>query len=176
MLITTIKHFVSQELTSCQQFLVDSEFVRSRQYVFNFASTNTTPKFLQEKIQQIFESLHCPAKVNSALTLVLRNVEDGMYLSVYAHENNLLLERSLLTANKEDMLELQQKLDHLNIVELSTRERYSTKWKLLFTTNKTIFAALLKSVPVGCEDSLLPPKLIRRSDVKCLTYKFNKER
>ena len=47
-----------QELTSCQHFLVDSEVVRGRQYVFNFASTNVIPKFLQEKIQQVFESLH----------------------------------------------------------------------------------------------------------------------
>ena len=74
------------------------------------------------------------------------------------------------------MLETQQKLDHLNIVELSTRERSSTKRKLLFNTNVTTFTALLKSVPVGCEDNLLPPNLVRRSDVKCLTFKSNKER
>ena len=43
-----------QELTSCQHLLVDSEFVRGRQYVFNFASASVTPKFLQEKIQNFF--------------------------------------------------------------------------------------------------------------------------
>ena len=165
-----------QELTACQHFLVDSEFVRGRQHVFNFASTNVTPKFLREKIQQVFESLLCAAKVNLALGFVLRNVEDGSYRFFYAHENSLLLERSLLIANKEDMTEFQQRLDDLNIVELSTRERSSTKWKLLFTTNVTIFAALLKSVPVGCKDILLPPNLVKRSDVNCLTYKSNKER
>ena len=88
------------ELTACQHFLVDSEFVRGRQHVFNFASTNVTPKFLQENIQQVFESLHCAAKVNLALGFVLRNVEDGSYRYFYAHENSLLLERSLLIANK----------------------------------------------------------------------------
>ena len=41
-----------QELTSCQHFLVDSEFVRGRQYVFSSASTNVTPKFLQEKFNK----------------------------------------------------------------------------------------------------------------------------
>ena len=77
-----------QELTSCQHFLVDSAFVRGRQYVlFNFAPTIVTPKFLQEKVQQIFESLHCAAKVNSALSFVLRKVEDEICPSVYAHEN-----------------------------------------------------------------------------------------
>ena len=116
-----------QELTPCQHFSVDSDFVRGRKHVFNFASTNVTPRFLREKIQQVFESLHCAAKVNLALGFVLPNVEDGSYRYFYAHENNLLLERSLLIAKKEDMTELQQRLDDLNIVELSTRERSSTK-------------------------------------------------
>ena len=165
-----------QELTACQHFLVDCEFVRGRQHVFKFASTNVTPKLLQEKNQQVFESLHCAAKVNLSLGFVLRNVEDGSYRYFYAHENNLFLERSLVIANKGDMSEFQQKLDDLKIVELSTRERSSTKWKLHFTTNVTTYAALLKSVPVGCKDILLPPNLVKRSGFNCLTYNSNKER
>ena len=165
-----------QEPTACQHFLVLSEFVRGRQHVFNFASTNVTPKFLREKIQGVFESLLCVVKIKLALGFVLRNVEDGSYRYFYAHENSLFLERSLLIANKENMTELHQRLDDLNIAEFSTRERSSTKWKLLFTTNVTIFAALLKSVPVGCKDILLPPNLVKRSDVNCLNYKSNRER
>ena len=164
-----------QELTACQHFLVDSEFVRGRQHVFKFASTNVTPKFLREIIQHIFESLHCAATVNLALGFVLLNVEDGRYRCFYAHENSLLLERSFLITNKEDMTEFLQRLDDLNIVELSTRERSSTKWKLLFLTKVTIFAALLKFVPVGCKDTLLPLNIVKRSGVNCLTYKYNKE-
>ena len=49
------------ELTAFQHFLVDSEFVRGRQHVVIFASTNVTPKFLREKNHQVFESLHCAA-------------------------------------------------------------------------------------------------------------------
>ena len=165
-----------QDLTTWQHFLVDSEFVRGRQHVFNFASRNVTPKFLQKKIQQFSESLHCAAKVNLALGFVLRKVEDGSYRYFYAHENSLLLEKSLLIANKEDMTEFQQRQDDLNNMELSTKKRSSTKRKLLFTTNVTIFAALLKSVPVGCKDTLVPPNLVNWSDVNCLTYKSNKER
>ena len=70
--------------------------------------------------------------------------------------NTLILERSQMIANKEDMLELQNNLNDLNIVKRSTREKSSTKWKLLFATNVTVFAALLESVPVGCKDVLLP--------------------
>ena len=80
-----------QELTACQHFLVVSEFVRGRQHAFNFASTNVTPKFLREKIHQVFESLHCAAKVNLAVGIVLRKVEDGSYRYLYTHENSLLL-------------------------------------------------------------------------------------
>ena len=106
----------------------------------------------------------------------IRNVEGGKGGYFYEHKNNSLLKRSLLIANKKDMREFQHRLDDLNIVELSTRERSSTKWKLLFSTNVTIFAALLKSVPVVCKDILLTSSLVRRSDVNCLTYKSNKER
>ena len=103
-------------------------------------------------------------------------MEDGRYRYFYAHENNLLVERSLFIANKEDMTEFQLRLDDFSIVDLSTTERSSTKWKLLFTKNVTFFAALLKSGLVGCKDILLPPNLVKRSDVNYLTYKSNKER
>ena len=48
--------------------------------------------------------------------------------------------------------------------------------EIVFFTNATIFAALLKSFPVGCIDILLPPNLVKLRDVNCLTYKSNKER
>ena len=131
-----------EELTASQHFLVDSELVRGRQHVFNFASTNLTPSFLKDKLQHVFENLHCAAKINLALGFVLRNVEDGKNRYFYAHENNLILERSQLIANKEDMLELRKNLDDLNIVELSARERSSTKWKFLFSTNVTCFCSI----------------------------------
>ena len=44
-----------------RHFSLDSDFVRGRQHVFIFASTNVTGNFLREKIQQVFESLHCAA-------------------------------------------------------------------------------------------------------------------
>ena len=73
-------------------------------------------------------------------------------------------------------MEFQQRLDDVIIVELSTRERYSTKWKSLFSTNVTIFAALLNRVPFGCRDMLLPSNVIKQNDFNCLTYKSNYER
>ena len=165
-----------QELTACQHFLVENEFVRGTQHVFNFTSTIVTPRFLREKIQRVFESLHCAAKINFALVSFFAMWKIEVIVFFYAHENSLFLERSLLIANKEDTTEFQHRLNDLIIVELSTRERSSSKWNLLFTTKVTIYAALLKSVPIGCKDYLLPPNLVKRNDVNCFNYKSNKER
>ena len=58
-----------EELTACQQFLVDSQSIKSRQRFFNFASTNNTPSFLKDKVQHALGKLHCAAKVNWLLDL-----------------------------------------------------------------------------------------------------------
>ena len=93
----------------------------------------------------------------------------------FAHDKNLILEISQLIAKKEDILEVQNILGDLNIVELSTRERLSSKWEFLSATNVTVSAALLKSVLLGCKVVFLPQRLVKRIDVNCLTYKANKE-
>ena len=116
-----------EELTTCKYFLVDSELVRGRQHVFNFASNRIDSSFLKDKLQHVYENLQYATKIIMALGFVLRNVEDGNNRYFYAHENNLLVERSQLMANKENLLELQKSVDEVNIVELSTRERNSTK-------------------------------------------------
>ena len=51
-----------------------------------------------------------------------------------------------------------------------TRERANTKWKFYKLTNLTVFAALLKDVPMGCEDSVLPEPFLKNQNVNCLTY------
>ena len=37
----------------------------------------------------------------------------------------------------------------------------------------TVFAALLKDVPMGCKDSALPEPLLKNRNVNCLTYEQN---
>ena len=124
---------------------------------------------MKDKLQHFCENLFYAAKVNLALGLVLRNVEVGKNRYLHVHEKNLILERSQMIANKEDMLELQNILDDLYIIDLNTRERSSARWKFLFATNVTNLAALLDGVFVGCKDDLLPPRLVKRTDVNCLT-------
>ena len=130
-----------EELTTCKHFLVDSELVRGRKHVFNIASNRIDSSFLKDKLQHVYENLQCAAKINMALGLVLRNVEDGKYRYFYAHENNLLVERSQLIANKENLLELQKSVDEVNIVKLSTREKFH-QVEVLICYERDIFCSL----------------------------------
>ena len=148
--------------------MVDCEFVGSRQHVFNFVSTNITTSLLKDKSQIISENLHYAAKANLSLEFVLRNVENGKNCYFHAHEINFILERSQLIAIKEELLDLQNFFDDLFFVELSIRERFSTKWKFLLATNMTVSAILPKNVPIGFNLVLLPPRLVKRTDVNCI--------
>ena len=56
----------------------------------------------------------------------------------------------------------------MGLVETCAQEREKTKWRFALTTNVTIFCALLKSIPMGCIDAVLPEQLLWRSDVNCL--------
>ena len=94
----------------------------------------------------------------------------------HALEINLILERSQLIANREDMLEMHKILDDFTIVQLSPRDRSSTKWKFLFAINVTVLQQCLKSFFFGCRDVLLNPRPCKRFDVNCVTYKANEER
>ena len=60
----------------------------------------------------------------------------------------------------------------MDIVDLFTRERANTKWKFYKLTNLTNFA-LLKDVPMGCKDSVLPQPLLKNQNVNCLTFEKN---
>ena len=40
-------------------------------------------------------------------------------------------------------------------------------------TNLTVFAALLKDVPVGCKNAILPEPLLKNRTVNCLAYEEN---
>ena len=40
-------------------------------------------------------------------------------------------------------------------------------------TNLTVFTSLLKDVPMGCKDTVLPEPLLRNCNVNCLTFERN---
>ena len=73
----------------------------------------------------------------------------------------------------DDITNLKEKLQKKDNVDLCTRERANTKWKFYKLTNLTVFAALLKDVPMSCTDSVLPEPLLKNQNVNCLTFEKN---
>ena len=53
------------------------------------------------------------------------------------------------------------------------KRRSNTKWMFLKLTNLTIFAALLRDIPMGCKDAVLPQSLLRNPSINCLNYEQN---
>ena len=129
--------------------------------------------FIKKKLDLVFNGLKCAAKVNLAFGFVLKNVEDGSRRCFYAHETNTLMERSKLVCTPHDIINLKEKLQKMDVVDLSTRERANTKWKFYKLTNLTVFVTLLKDVPMGCKDSVLPEPLLKNQMVNCLFYEQN---
>ena len=73
----------------------------------------------------------------------------------------------------DNITNLKEKLQKLDIFDLCTRETTNTKWMFYKLTNLTIFAALLKDIPMGCKDSVLPEPLLKNQNVNCLTFEKN---
>ena len=165
-----------EELQSCRHFLVDSEKQKGRQSVFNFAVNNLTARVIEEKLDRVLDKLQCVAKPNLALGFILKNIEDGKFRYFFGHENNTLLEQSKLVSNKDDMAKLKVILKKTDVIESCAKERSNKKWRFFKLTNLTIFAALLRDIPMGCKDAVLPESLLRNPSIKSLTYEQNTEK
>ena len=46
----------------------------------------------------------------------------------------------------------------------------NTKWRFDKLTNLTVFAALHKDVPMGCNNAVLPEPLLKNHTINCLTF------
>ena len=166
---------LKEELSACQHFLVDKELENGRHKVFNFKISKLDTKIINQKLEEVFNKLDSAAKINIALGFVLRNSETGEYRYFYAHENNTLFEKSHLLCTKADLITIQGKVEKFDNVEQSTQERQNTKWRFKLITNVTVFAALLKNIPMGCPNSVLPDPLLKNHSVNCLLSNKDKE-
>ena len=146
---------------------------KGRHSVFNFAVNNLTAQVIEEKLDRVLDELKCVAKLSLALGFILKNIEDGKFRYFCAHENNTLLEQSKLVSNKDDMTKLKEILKKTDVNESCTEERSNTKWKFFKLTNLTTFAALLRDIPMGCKDAVLPESLLRNRSINCLTCEQN---
>ena len=162
-----------EELQSCRHFLVDSEIQKGRHSVFIFAVNNLAAQVIEEKLDRVLDKLKCVAKLNLALGFILTIIEDAKFRYFYAHENNTLLEQSKFVSNKDDMAKLKEILKKTDVIECCTKERSNTKWRFFKVTNLTIFAALLRDIPMGCKDGFVPESLLKNHTINCLTYEQN---
>ena len=161
-------------LRSCQHFLVDSELGRARHKVFNYALENLNAEIVDENFfLPFFNFLSCAAEVNLAFAFILRNIEDGGFRYFYAIQNNTLLDWSKFVCTMEDLAKLKEFLNKTDVKESCSRESLNTKWEFYRLTNLTIFAALLKDVPLGCKDAVLPNPPLTNGKINCLTYEEN---
>ena len=64
-------------------------------------------------------------------------------------------------------------LKETDVIESCSREKKNTKWRFYKLTNLTVFAALLKDVPMGCMNAVLPEFLFRNRTINCLTFEEN---
>ena len=144
-----------------------------RHRVFNFAMSPFDMCLLNDKLDYVFKELEYAAEVNLAFGFVLKNVEDGSCSYFYAHENNTVMERSKLVCTQADMINLKNRMQKMDIVDICSREVSNKMWKFGTQTNLTIFASLLKDVPMGCKDTVLLEPLMKNHNVNCLTFERN---
>ena len=128
---------------------------------------------LNDKLDYVFKELQCATKVNLAIGFVLKYIEDGMCRYFYAHENNTIIERSKLVCIQADITNLKDRMQKTDIVGFCTREKANTMRKLYKLTTFSIFASLLKDVPMGCKDTVLPEPLLRNCNVKFFIFERN---
>ena len=118
-----------EELESCKHFLTDTEMEIGRHRVYNFGMSSFHISLLNNKVDYVFKELKCIAKINLAFGFVLKNIEDGMCRYFYAHEINTIIKRAKLVCTQADMTNLRDTMQKLDIVDICTRERATTKWK-----------------------------------------------
>ena len=154
-----------KKLESCKHFLTDTEMENGRHRVLKFAMSSFDMSLLIDKLDYVFKELKCAAKVNLAFGFVLKNIEDGTCRYFYLHEKNAIMERPKLVCTQANMTKLKNGMQKMDIVDICTRERTNTKWKLHKLTNFSFFASLLKDVPMGREHTVLPEPLLRNCNV-----------
>ena len=105
---------------------------------------------------------------------LFQKVSKTLVVGMFMHTRITLCWRSLNCWSTGDDLEhIKTLLAGTDVIKSCARERVNTKWKFFKLTNVTIFAALLKDIPMGCKDAKLPEPLLKNRTVNCLTSEQN---
>ena len=152
-------------------FSMDSEFERARHKVFNYAVQNHIETVVNGKLDSFFNKIQCAAKGNLAFGFIVKIIEYEKVRYFHTHEKITLLDRSKIVFTKED--KKYQIVNKTDVLESCSWKRMITKWKFYKLTNFTIFAELLKHVPMGWKDAVLPKPLLKNFTINCLTFEEN---
>ena len=164
---------LNDELSTCQQFLVKMEMENGRFKVINFQRYLTfklNTKIINEELKEVFNKLDSAAKINFSPGCFLRKVKTGEYRFYYAQDNNTFFKNCPYCVKKPIWLKIQGKKERFDIVEQCIQKRQNTKWKFNLIKIVTIFAALLKNIPMGCPDSVLPEPSLKKHSVNFLSF------
>ena len=66
---------LKEEVSACQQFLVDVEMQNGTENLFEFQKSELDTKTINEKHEEVLNKLESAAKINIALGVVLGNFE-----------------------------------------------------------------------------------------------------
>ena len=106
----------------------------------------------------------------SSCRIQFKEYGDGGF---HAHENHNVLDRSKLACTMNDLAKLTDILNKTVIIEFCSRERINTKRRFEELKKLTVFADLLKDVPLGCRDAVLYEPLLKILIIKYLPYDEN---
>ena len=113
---------LEEEIETCNHFLVYGEIEIGRHRLHNFVMDFLDRKYLLGKLNVMFDSLKCAAKVNVTFSSLLKNEEDASCWYYYAHENTTLLERSKLVATTEDLTKVKSLPSNTDVIESCKRQ------------------------------------------------------
>ena len=74
----------------------------------------------------------------------------------YAQKNKTLQDSSKFVCTMDDCAKLKYILSKTNFIESYCRERRNRKCRFYKLTNFKLFATLVKDIPMGCKDAVLP--------------------
>ena len=161
-----------EELRSCQHFLVDSELERARHKVFNYALKFLNEIVVNEK-RSFFQQFKMCSKSASGFWFLFEK-HRRWRIPKNSRTRKQYLAGSIQTCVHPFRLGQVERLSNkTDVIESCSREKMNTKWRFYHLTNSTVFAVLLKDVPMGCSNAVLPEHLLRNRTINCLTYEEN---
>ena len=135
---------LEEELHSYQHFLMGSELEIVRYKVFNYAVEKHNKTVVSQKLDLSSIFLKCATKVDLAYGLNLKNIEDGKFRYLYAHESITPLDWSRLVCTKDDLTNSKSILNETDVIELCLGDGRNSKWRCYKLTKLTVFALYSK--------------------------------